>query len=125
MSWAYKAFDDSDVDKINADVIAELNTISNSGCHAAASAKIATSDQREGDARGIVFSNPAIQSQQLSNPCRWASKTESTRSDYTDMYNAILDAVNALSDQEAFFAKVTFSNRKDGDATMTLTWPTT
>lgn len=126
MSWAYKSFDDDNVDTVISSIESELADLATADSDTASvTAKVAISDQESGDARGLVFYNltlggiPSVPSGQLS----WSKKEETTKNDYTDMYNNIQDKLNSLSDQSAYWAKIGFTNRKDGSATLTLYWP--
>lgn len=125
MAWTFEALSDSSVDTVIRNVQTELNSISNEhGATVASAAKVAISDQKEGDARGVIFFDPSVETAEPPEGMpSFGRQTSKTETNYTRIYNEIADKLNSLESQEAFWAQVGFTNRRRGDATITVYWP--
>ncbi|MEM8961722.1 MAG: hypothetical protein AAGD38_09600 [Acidobacteriota bacterium] len=95
-------------------------------------AKLAISDQGDGDARGVLYywtdNEPPVLKD---SPTQWAHHAFTDNEDYDDAYKHVLEVLNGqraidgvtLTLQQAAAAKVGFANRKKGDFHLTLFFP--
>ena len=99
---------------------ADLNTINVRGV----SPKVGLSNQHHGDARAVVFTFVGLPAPQTPT-FTWKLATFTTQTDYEQMYNQALTALNGLPLPSAQASIVTMTNMEDGDATLTIFYPTT
>ena len=123
MSFVFKEFTDDDINDALSKALDALNSLSEGQ---RIGAKLAASDQKDGDARVVIFypADPLP-------PCpnvpggSWVCNTEKTRDDYeTELYQPTQGFLDGLSDAAAFYAQITFTNFRGGTATLT-TWTVT
>ncbi len=124
MTWSYWNYADDDVDTVITNVQNHLDDITSNSPNAAI--MVAISDQHDGDARGLVFSNPSLSSQSHVKSAKWQHQTESSSTDYDSLYSGIADLLNGgtLTLQSQYWAQLAYTNHKSGDATLTLFYPT-
>jgi len=124
MTWSYWNYADDDVADVISNVQNQLNDITSKNPDAVI--MVAISDQHDGDARGVVFSNPSITSQSPVSSATWQHETKSDDTDYNSLYSGIADLLNGgtLSLQSQYWAQLAYTNHKSGDATLTLFYPT-
>lgn len=129
MSWAYTECRDSDINVVLAALLGKLNLLTPAQ---SAAAKVAASNQMSGDARGLLvypfeeFSSPPP----VSTVGGWFRHTWHTDHDYTGMYAALVGSLNALelptgdklTREQAFYASISMTNQRHGDATLSLFW---
>jgi hypothetical protein len=129
MSWAYTECSDRDINVVLAALLGKLNLLT---AAQSAAAKVAVSNQLEGDARGLLvypfeeFSSPPP----VSTHGGWYRHTWHTDHDYAGMYAGLVGALNArelptgdkITPEQAFYASISMTNQRHGDATLSLFW---
>lgn len=126
MSWTFQSFDDDSLSKMIDAAQNRLQSLATEdGDFVSQSAKVALSDQQNGDARAVVFYDPNLTAPlaPLTGDIEWVNKNHRSREDYTDLYNKTLADLKALEPNQAFWAKISFTNRRDGEAAMILYYP--
>jgi hypothetical protein len=130
MPWTYYAAPSThDIETVIKALVAFLNAISNTGEHGprlAATSKVVTSDQRHGDARGVIFFYEGGGLPMVSpGGTGWHQQNFFTNTNYVgDLYMPTVALLNRLTPEQALNAHATMTNMMHGDATMTLWWPT-
>jgi hypothetical protein len=131
MPWTfYEAPPTHSIDDVVKALQAQMNAIANTGEHGprlAATAKVVTSNQRDGDARGVVYFFAGEGGVPMISPggTGWQNRTFFTNTEYVrELYLPTVELLNTMPAEQAVNAHATMTNMKEGDATMTLWWPT-
>jgi hypothetical protein len=131
--WQVESFSESTVGGVNADIQTYLRGVSVNGSVVANSVKVTTSDQNDGDARGVVVTNtqmtsvPAMPDFQGWNVFEFDPIT----TDYDELYGNLSTALNnnvlpdgtQISDNQIYFSQISMTNRQNGHATITIFYP--
>jgi hypothetical protein len=119
MAWTYMESTDQSVFNALGAVLGTLNSLSPTSSW---TAKTAASDQKSGDAHGLVvfftgdfgpIPSPPITSE-------WRQLTWTSSTDYASMYNHLILTLNAMPFDQAFHARISMSNRSRGEASLSL-----
>jgi hypothetical protein len=130
MPWVFHvAAPTQDIDKVILDLQAKLNEIAAATAHGprtAATAKVVTSDQSGGDARGVVFYNESELPLNPPGGVNWQAQTFWTMTGYEDdLYLPAANCLNGMLNELAVCAHATMTNFRKGHATLTVWYPTT
>lgn len=122
MEWTYVEFDTGSSSDIANELLAALNSYSES---ARAGAKLCASDQKSGAARGVIFVCPDFPDEEIRAPRgEWGLALFTTSGDYeNDLYEPAAAHLSRLSPELAFWAQATFTNYQGGDATLGIYYP--
>lgn len=123
LTWTYEVFSDDHGINVFNEVNNFLLSLSPSQ---ATTAKVTVSDQKSGDARGLVYyvSNGDIPSTRTFMT-GWTMQYWSTDSDYTTMYNNCLTQLNSMDADQSLASHVVFTNQHDNDSRIALFSPAT
>lgn len=120
MDWYYKSYSEKQTPAVVDKIIGRLDRLSP---RQAASMKVAMSDMSGKDARGIVFWDADGEDVPLSSG-DWRPRTFKTGNKYKEeLYEPTLELLKRLSPAQALNARVTFTNLKSKNATMTIFYP--
>lgn len=122
MAYTYQAFESGEADD---DLWGKIrNALNGLTANEQACVKIATSDQKSGAARGVIYysDDAAPAPTLLSNV--WSYQVFSTSSDYTSMYNDCEKFLNGntLNSVQKYYSQITFTNAHDNDAHLVVWW---
>ncbi|MEM9557549.1 MAG: hypothetical protein AAGC60_25040 [Acidobacteriota bacterium] len=129
MAWNFKPFRNDDIANVIPQVTSELNDLETSnpeGPLPALAAKVALANRLDGDALGVVFYDNQLTSipDEPEGRIQFSALTKRvSSSDPTPLYEEIANTLDSLHSYEAFWARVGFTDRKSGDTTLTLYWP--
>lgn len=130
MPWKMSHRSNDDVDKvievINGDLDANVSTQGQSVV-----AKVALSDQQNGDARGVLYYWSDDEPPSISGgTSEWGRVDFASETDYDGMYKNALSLLNGyeqkgvtLKTHQAAAARVCFTNRRHGDAHLVVYYP--
>ena len=128
MPWAYSESTDGNIFVVLGNM---TNILSSLRPDQSATTKTAASNQRHGDARGlVVWSTDYPEPPQAATSSGWRWYTWQTDHDYRSMVDALVDSLNklllpdgqSLTSQQAYYSIISMSNQWRGQATLTLYW---
>ncbi|MEM7048334.1 MAG: hypothetical protein AAF604_01690 [Acidobacteriota bacterium] len=111
MPWTYKAFGDSSLDSVLVELHGKANQLAASRT---ASVKLATSNQEDGSARGVLFWYDGELPDRAGNGSGWQRHTQDTGDNYEGLYDFVRDTLNGVSLERALLSHVAFSNHHTG-----------
>lgn len=124
MAWKFASSKNSDPEKVIDDIEEELNKLvfENTNNLVALSAKVALSNRKSGNSFGVVFFDTNVKIQ--APPTKTIKFTEKTfkrkEDDPEPLYKDVVDLLNSLVPEEAFWAQVAMSDRQSEDTRVTL-----
>lgn len=120
MSWTFRTFAHKNINDVLLNLRGQINALT---AAQAATAKIATSNQESGDARGVVFWYTGTIPGSRKIGGGWAGKRQTTGHDYDALYQFVVELLDQIPIERAIISHVAMANHHDGDALISVWAP--
>lgn len=119
MSWNYQEYSHGHLPPVMENIKDKLNSMDRTE---AASAKIATADERGGAARGVVFWNSDDPATPPEIPNGTWDHDVQQGHDYNALYEWAKTKLESLTEEQAYYAKVVYGDAKYNSAKIAVYW---
>lgn len=120
MAWAYTAVAKTQAPEVETQLLTLINNLTEKQ---RATFKSSASDQKGGDARGLIIYDADGHDFAGISTSAYAMKSFATRTDYDNLYNQVVNFINTLSLKQAQNVRTVFTNAQEHDATIAVYYP--